>query len=210
MTFSLIKYIVGLRNLPQKDEGFTLIELVIATFVAGFLAAISVPSWMGFINQQRINAAKDVALSSIRNAQSQAIQTRSDYRASFRTITVSNEPQIQFAIHPANVTYTNSNGDGVYDPKDSDGIIWENLQNTVELDTETTIDSAIVNVESQTVGGSRVYFVEFDFKGFLASGISGQGSLVFQSSDTKSKSQRCIIMSSLLGAMRSDRDNGCN
>ena len=199
----LMKYILGLRHL-SPDEGFTLIELIVVTILVGFLAAIGVPSWRGFVNQQRINAAKEIAFSSIRNAQSQAIQTRSNYRASFRSFEVDGEPQIQFAIHPTTLTYKDSNTDSVYDTNDSDGIAWENLESAVELDTEKT------NFDDETLGGSKVYYVEFDFKGFLAKGISGQGAIVFQGANTNSSAQRCIVMSTLLGAMRSAQDGDCD
>ena len=199
----LMKYILGLRHL-SPDEGFTLIELIVVTILVGFLAAIGVPSWRGFVNQQRINAAKEIAFSSIRNAQSQSIQTRSNYRASFRSFEVDGEPQIQFAIHPTTLTYKDSNSDSVYDTNDSDGIAWENLESAVELDTEKT------NFDDETLGGSKGYYVEFDFKGFLAKGISGQGAIVFQGANTNSSAQRCIVMSTLLGAMRSAQDGDCD
>ena len=202
---------LGLQYLSQNqnvtDEGFTLTELIITVIIAGIVTSIAVPGWANFVNQQRINVAKDVAFASIRNAQSQAMQTRSNHRASFRTIAVDGEPQIQFAIHPASLTYTDSNTDGIYDTNDSDGIVWENLESGVELDTETAIDSARTSGRTSTIGSSIVYFVEFNFKGF----VSGQlGRVVFQGADTNASAQRCIVMSSLIGAMRSDRDKGCD
>ena len=183
--------------------GFTLLELLVTMAIAGTLTAILAPSWFSYMNRQRVGAAKERSFNAIRLAQSEAIRKRIEYRASFRSATVDGNQQIQWSVHPTTLTYRDVNGDGQYTPTDSDGLVWENLPETVVLDAGQT------TFEESTIGTTKVYYIEFNFKGFLANGVGGQGTIVFES-NSNSKAQRCIIASTLLGALRSANDAGCN
>ena len=177
--------------------------------IAGTLTAILAPSWFGYMNRQRVGAAKERAFNAIRLAQSEAIRKRIEYRASFRSATVDGNQQIQWSVHPTTLTYRDVNGDGQYTTTDGDGLVWENLPETVILDEETVTDSGRTTdsvTTSRTIGTTKVYYIEFNFKGFLESGL---GRIVLES-NSNSKAQRCIIASTLLGALRSANDAGCN
>jgi len=56
----------------MKNSGFTLIETLMVIIMMGILAAIATPSWLGFIQQQRLNAAADRVYQSLKDAQSEA------------------------------------------------------------------------------------------------------------------------------------------
>ena len=168
--------------------------------IAGTLTAILAPSWFGYLNRQRVGAAKERAFNAIRLAQSEAIRKRIEYRASFRSATVDGNQQVQWSVHPSTLTYRDVNGDGQYTSADGDGLVWENLPETVILDEETT------TLKYEDIGTTKVYYIEFDFKGYLDSGL---GRIVFES-NSNSKAQHCIIASTLLGALRSANDAGCN
>ena len=168
--------------------------------IAGTLTAILAPSWFGYLNRQRVGAAKERAFNAIRLAQSEAIRKRIEYRASFRSATVDGNQQIQWSVHPTTLTYRDVNGDGQYTSADGDGLVWENLPETVILDEETT------TLKYEDIGTTKVYYIEFDFKGYLDSRL---GRIVFES-NSNSKSQRCVIASTLLGALRSADESGCN
>ena len=189
-----------LRSQSFSSQGFTLLELLVTMAMAASIMAILAPSWFGYLNRQRVGAAKERAFNAIRLAQSEAIRKRIEYRASFRSATVDGNQQVQWSVHPSTLTYRDVNGDGQYASADGDGLVWENLPETVILDEETT------TLKYEDIGTTKVYYIEFDFKGYLDSRL---GRIVFES-NSNSKSQRCVIASTLLGALRSADESGCN
>ncbi|MHC5610553.1 MAG: pilus assembly FimT family protein [Nostoc sp.] len=56
----------------MKDKGFTIIELLVVILMIGVLSAIAVPSWLGFVNNQRLSKASDKIVQDIKTAQSEA------------------------------------------------------------------------------------------------------------------------------------------
>lgn len=60
----------------MKDKGFTLIELLVVILMIGVLSAIAVPSWLGFVNNQRLSKAADRVAQDIKTAQSDAKRLR--------------------------------------------------------------------------------------------------------------------------------------
>ncbi|WP_051310881.1 GspH/FimT family pseudopilin [Zooshikella ganghwensis] len=57
----------------SKIKGFTLIELMVTVAVISILATIAVPSLTSFINQNRVNSSRDVLISTINMARSEAV-----------------------------------------------------------------------------------------------------------------------------------------
>jgi len=62
----------------KGDAGFTMIELLIIVLIVGIFASIAAPSWLGFINRQRVRTVNDRVFQSLRLAQSEAKRTKSD------------------------------------------------------------------------------------------------------------------------------------
>jgi prepilin-type N-terminal cleavage/methylation domain-containing protein len=69
----------------KSDGGFTLLELIVIMLILGLLSSIAAPSWLAFINRQRVRTVNDRVLQTLRTAQSEAKRTKSD-----RVITFSN------------------------------------------------------------------------------------------------------------------------
>lgn len=78
-------------------SGFTLIEVLVTVVLMGILFAIAAPNWVAFMNQQRVGAARNQISQAIRNAQSQAQQTKVNRALVFDN----NNNQPRYAIVPA-------------------------------------------------------------------------------------------------------------
>jgi type II secretory pathway pseudopilin PulG len=84
----------------KSDGGFTILELIVIVLVLGLLSAIAVPSWLAFINRQRVRTVNDRVFQSLRLAQSEAKRTKRDITLTFNT-NASNPP-----VDPPTVTFT--------------------------------------------------------------------------------------------------------
>lgn len=184
---SLVK---TLQHELQDTEGFTLLEVLVVVVIVGFISAISAPGWSAFMNGQRAKDANERSFAAIRSAQSQAIQTRRSYRASFQRRTIAGEDQVRYSIHPTTLTYGTT------------GLVWENLPSLSLLDTTSTTLTA----DTTTVPGSTFYYVEFDFQGNVRPPF---GKLVFESTLGSTK-QACTIISTIIGGMRIASDSSCD
>lgn len=80
----------GKQSPLKSNAGFTFIEVIVVTLMLGILSAIAGPSWLAFVNNQRLSAANDRVLQSVRNAQSEAKRTKR-----------SQSPQPIAQIHPS-------------------------------------------------------------------------------------------------------------
>ncbi|KAB8331878.1 type II secretion system protein [Scytonema tolypothrichoides VB-61278] len=107
-----------------SNNGFTLLELLVSIVVIGILAVITVPSWLAFVDIQRLNTAQNEVYLAIRQAQSQATKNKLTWQVSFRK----QNNIVQWAVHLA-----------TKNPADA---IWNNLDPNVRLDAETTLQQS--------------------------------------------------------------------
>jgi prepilin-type N-terminal cleavage/methylation domain-containing protein len=60
----------------ESSQGFTLLELLVVIVMIGVLAAIAAPSWLAFLNNQRIGAVRSDLVSTLSNLQKDSQKRR--------------------------------------------------------------------------------------------------------------------------------------
>lgn len=175
----------------QSSNGFTLIEMLITVFMIGILSAIVAPSWLSFIDARRLNTAQDQVYRAIREAQSNSKRDKAAWQASFKE----EDGVVQLAIHPASSTP-----------------VWNKLGQTIRIDTtKTTLPLIAV--------GSNTSKALFNYKGCPVTendAECGQPPVtaipvkITLTGNNSGQIRRCIIISTLLGAMRTAKDSACS
>ena len=67
----------------KNEAGYTIIELLIIVLILGIFASIAAPSWLAFINRQRVRTVNDRVFQSLRTAQSEAKRSKRDVTVTF-------------------------------------------------------------------------------------------------------------------------------
>jgi prepilin-type N-terminal cleavage/methylation domain-containing protein len=158
-----------------STSGFTLPEILVVFLIIGILAALVSPSWLTFVNTQRLSQAQNEVYNAIQQAKSQAGKEKLTWQVSFRE----QNGTLQLAVHPASV-----------DPAVAK---WNKLDGSVRFDEETTLQES-----------NGVKKIQFDYKGNVPQPPLGRITL---SSRYGSKTKRCVYISTILGAMRKEKEN---
>ncbi|MEG4232238.1 GspH/FimT family pseudopilin [Microcoleus sp. Pol11C3] len=161
----------------KGDGGFTLLEVLVIALIIGILSSIAAPSWLAFINRQRVRTVNDRVFQSLRTAQSEAKRTKSSV-----TVTFNYAPNASPAIDPPTVTINN---------------ITQQLNAGGEIKPQTIALTVNTPAAPTTPPNSIV----FDYQGNLTTGITPFYVTVAPS---RGGTKQCVIVDTLLGGMRTD------
>ena len=137
------------RDRYSKSIGFTLLEVLVVMIMVGILSAIAAPSWLGFVNNQRINASQTKIFQAIKVAQSDA-----------KVRNASNENRVR-------ITFRTNQTDNAYRINNvRTGAGEQSLEPGVVISSITPIISnSNLPLDPTAVTGGR--FLEFDSRGFV-------------------------------------------
>jgi Tfp pilus assembly protein FimT len=179
----------------KSHQGYTFVEFVAIIVIIGILSAIAAPSWLGFLTAQRLNAAQAQALSIMREAQASAKREKRVWEACFRQNAT--EKKVQWSAHPV--------------PASGGGMCanarWQNL---IESDGDQIAIATSGTARSTLFNRNNIYRIQFGYKGR----VNGQlGKITFIAANQTNQnrgSKRCVVVSTLLGAIRTAGNNECN
>jgi type II secretory pathway pseudopilin PulG len=149
------------RLYSKGDAGYTLLELIILVILIGVIAGIAAPGWLGFVQQRRVNAASDVVLRALQEAQSQAKNKKLSYSVAFRNIP-GKVPEI--AVYQTRNPDPTIPGQFVdVKPAEPSFNQWRSLGQDLELKPrQVTLGTNLSEENKQTAGSSISYVLSND------------------------------------------------
>ncbi|QDZ38497.1 type II secretion system protein [Euhalothece natronophila Z-M001] len=171
------------KQLIARD-GFTLLEVMVVILILGILSAIASPSWLAFLQRQRLNTAQSEVLQGMRTAQTRARRETTSWQFTIQE----NNDIVRWRVD------ARSNFNSASDVcNETTG--WNSLDSRITLNADQTTFQSL---------GENCWQAWFTEKG-RSGGRLGKVTLSAENLDNQS----CVYVSTFLGAMRKDQDEGC-
>lgn len=178
-----------LRN-GCRESGFTLIEGLVVIAIISILMAIALPSYWRFVQIQRLNLVREQIHLALKEAQSNAKRDKIVWQTSFR-----NNPHPQYSVHQR-----------LPSGSDLNRLNWQDLdRNMLIIDGNNQNETTFYQYTSGVNKG--IWRMQFNHHGH-PNGQLGRITVGFRDSDPDNKHRplRCVIVSTLLGAMRTSHE----
>ncbi|BCU11933.1 MULTISPECIES: pilus assembly FimT family protein [Microcystis] len=185
----------------NKNQGFTLLEILVALAITGILAALTGPNLLAWLNSNRVQEATDSIQSALRDAQRQAIR-----RGRICTINFTNGTGTNPTVYQQ-ITALDK------DSKPDPGCLVATNTNAGSLSLPQEIFMVVNNFP--TLGGSPG--VQFSFRGHVP-GLTftppqNQAIIVLYpaanaANPYPNQERKCIVIASLLGIVKQGTYNG--
>ncbi len=193
------------NSISQKPvAGFTLVEMLVTTAIVGLVSAIAIPSWLAFVNQQRLSEAQDKVLTVLRDSQANAKRQEGTWQACFRDY----NNQVWSAIQSVPI---NSNTDCSNPSTNWQPLIGADSQIiTINQTNSNLFPTSNASPPSSTLPPGY-YEVQFTPKGLVDNSVGGNPpqKITITLRNQANNSQGCIFVETLLGAVRTDKGNNC-
>ncbi|NES19883.1 MAG: type II secretion system protein [Symploca sp. SIO3E6] len=187
------------QGYTRSNQGFTLLEVIFVVAIIGILGAIGAPSWTAFINRQKINSSADQVYQAMQGARSNARRDKMTWQVSFRQ----NEEVTQFSIHQADAQ------EFIPDYVLTNDALWSDLEPNIIID-QSKNDKGKYETSITRKTPTGPWRVQFNYQGCPVrkptnqcgqTAITALGRVTLRSQNG-GKYRRCVIISTLLGAMR--------
>lgn len=178
----------------KSTAGFTITELLAIVLAIGIVSAISVPSWLMFINNYRIKTSIDRVYWAMEIAQSNAKRDKVSWQVSYKQV----GNTVQLAIHRSEIP-----------PAQVPASEWKSLEPDIKInEIDTTF--VLFNEQNEYDKKGTIRRAMFNFQGcpvYKSTDDCGLTSLRAKATFTLShphlpNGDRCVIISTLLGHTR--------